>query len=76
MKLSENEKNFLEMFKETICITRDKNGRTFISKDRPTLDLELGEWEDADFIELDSMFFSQLDWQTLYYGETLLKEAK
>ncbi len=76
MQLNEHQKNFLSAFKETVCITRDQNGRTFICKDKPTLDVELGEWEDADFIELDPQLFPDLDWQTLYYAETMLKDAK
>ena len=76
MQLNERQKNFLSAFKETVCITRDQNGRTFICKDKPTLDVELGEWEDADFIELDTLLIAALDWQTLYYAETMLQDVK
>lgn len=73
--LTQKEKNFLELFDDDICITRDQNGRTFISKDLPTLNFELGEWENADFIELERDYFNNLSWERAYFSKQLLALA-
>lgn len=74
--LTQKEKNFLELFDDDICITKDQDGRIFISKDLPTLDFELGEWENADFIELERDYFSNLSWERTYFSKQLLAENK
>lgn len=73
--LNKKEIEFLKAFDDDICITKDQNGRVFMSKDRPVLDETLGEWNKADFIELEKDYFVDLSWKRTYFSKQLLAEA-
>ena len=73
--LNKKEIYFLKAFNDDICITKDINGRVFLTKDRPVLDETLGEWHKADFIELEPEYFKNLSWKRAYFSKQLLAEA-